>query len=48
MSYLIYLTIWLYRYFNNGFDTVSHEGQWTILAHLGCPRKFLTILRLLH
>ena len=37
MSYLIYLTIWLYRYFYNGFDTVNHEGLWTILAHLGCP-----------
>ena len=26
------------------FDTVSREGLWKILAHLGCPPKFLTIL----
>ena len=30
------------------FDTVSREGLWKILAHLGCPPKFLTILRQLH
>ena len=27
------------------FDTVSREGLWKILARLGCPPKFLTILR---
>ena len=27
------------------FDTVSHDGLWKILARLGCPPKFLTILR---
>ena len=30
------------------FDTVSRGGLWKILARLGCPRKFLTILRQLH
>ena len=27
------------------FDTVSHDGLWTILARLGCLPEFLTILR---
>ena len=27
------------------FDTVSRDGLWKILARLGCPPKFLTILR---
>ena len=27
------------------FDTVSCDGLWKILARLGCPLKFLTILR---
>ena len=26
------------------FDTVSREGPWKILARLGCPPKFITIL----
>ena len=30
------------------FDTVSHGGPWKILAHLGCPPKFLTNLCQLH
>ena len=30
------------------FDTVSRNGLWKILACLGCPPKFLTILCLLH
>ena len=30
------------------FDTVSRDGQWKILARLGCPPKFLTILSQLH
>ena len=30
------------------FDTVSREGLWKILARLGCPPKFITILRQLH
>ena len=30
------------------FDTVSCDGLWKILAHLGCPLKFLTILCQLH
>ena len=29
-------------------DTVSRDGLWKILARLGCPPKFLTILRQLH
>ena len=29
-------------------DTVSSDGLWEILARLGCPSKFLTILRHLH
>ena len=27
------------------FDTVSRDGLWKILARIGCPPKFLTILR---
>ena len=27
------------------FDTISRDGLWKILARLGCPPKFLTILR---
>ena len=27
------------------FDIVSRDGLWTILARLGCPPEFLTILR---
>ena len=30
------------------FDTVSRDGLRKILARLGCPPKFLTILRQLH
>ena len=30
------------------FETVSRDGLWRILARLGCPPKFLTILRQLH
>ena len=30
------------------FDTVSRDGLWKILARLGCPPKFLTIIRQLH
>ena len=30
------------------FDTVSREGLWKILARLGCPPKFLRILRQLY
>ncbi len=30
------------------FDTASRDGLWKLLARLGCPRKFLTILRQLH
>ena len=30
------------------FDTASSEGPWKIMARLGCPPKFLTILRQLH
>ena len=30
------------------FNTVSRDGLWKILKHLGCPPKFLTILRQLH
>ena len=30
------------------FDTVGRDGLWKILAHLGCPLKFLTILCQLH
>ena len=30
------------------FDTVSRDGLWKILARLGCPPKFLTILRQLN
>ena len=30
------------------FDTVCRDGLWKILAHFGCPPKFLTILRQLH
>ena len=30
------------------FDTDNRDGLWKILARLGCPPKFLTILRRLH
>ena len=30
------------------FDTLSRDGLWNILACLGCPPKFLAILRKLH
>ena len=30
------------------FDTVSRDGLWKILSRLGCPPKFLTIIRQLH
>ena len=30
------------------FNTVSRDGLWKILARLGCPQKFITILRQLH
>ena len=30
------------------FDTISRDGLWKILVRLGCPPKFLTILRQLH
>ena len=30
------------------FDAVSRDGLWKILARLGCPPKFFTILRQLH
>ena len=30
------------------FDTDSRDGLWKILARLGCPPKFFTILRQLH
>ena len=30
------------------FDTVSRGGLWKILARLGCPPQFLTILRQFH
>ena len=34
--------------FTKAFDTVSPDGLWKILARLGCPSTFLTILRQLH
>ena len=30
------------------FDTASRDGLWKILVCLGCPTKFLTVLRQLH
>ncbi|XP_065279376.1 uncharacterized protein LOC135895225, partial [Emys orbicularis] len=30
------------------FDTVNREALWTILTRLGCPRKFVQIIRLFH
>ena len=30
------------------FDTVNREALWTILGKLGCPRKFVQIIRLFH
>jgi len=30
------------------YDTVSRDGLWKVLTRLGCPPKFLTILRQLH
>ena len=31
-----------------GFDTVSGEGLWRIIAKYGCPSKFIAIVRQLH
>ena len=30
------------------FDMASRDGLWKILSRLGCPPKFLTIIRQLH
>lgn len=30
------------------FDSVNREALWTTLHRIGCPRKFINILRLLH
>ena len=30
------------------FDTVNRDALWTILAKLGCPRKFINLIRLFH
>ena len=30
------------------FDTVNREGLWSILAKLGCPAKFISIIRSFH
>ena len=30
------------------FDTVSRDGLWKILSRLGCPPKFLAMIRQLH
>ena len=30
------------------FDTVNRKALWTILAKLGCPRKFVQLIRLFH
>ena len=30
------------------FDTVNREALWDILAKLGCPRKFVNLIRLFH
>ena len=30
------------------FDTVNREALWTILARLGCPKKFVQLIRLFH
>ena len=41
----------LYAAFVNlteGFDSVSRNGLWKILARLGCPPKFLTVFCQLH
>ena len=45
------LNMGLYAVFVNvtkAFDTVSRGGLWKILVHLGCPPKFLTLLRQLY
>ena len=39
-------SIWSFR--GPDLDTVSRDGTWKILAHLGCLFTFLTILRQLH
>ena len=30
------------------FDTVNRDGLWTILAKLGCPQKFVNVVKSLH
>ena len=31
-----------------GFDTVSREGLWKIMAKFGCPTKFIVMMRQFH
>lgn len=41
----------LYQVFidlKKAFDTVNRQALWTILAKLGCPEKFVTMLQRLH
>lgn len=30
------------------FDSVNHQALWQVLAKIGCPDKYILILRLLH
>ena len=30
------------------FDTVSRDGLWKVMAKIGCPEKFVNIVRLFH
>ena len=34
--------------FTKAFDTVSREGLWKIMAKVGCPSKFITMVRQFH
>lgn len=34
--------------FSKVFDSVNHQALWLVLAKIGCPEKYLRVLRLLH
>src|SRR5664279_4560745 len=40
--YLIFIDL------TKAFDTVNREGLWKILKKIGCPRKFINIIRSFH
>ena len=37
-----------YTDLTKAFDTVSHDGLWTIIAKYGCPQKFILMVHQFH